>query len=171
MSIEFVEEFESFIGINPWTMLFAWINLIILYIFLKKLLFKPVKRMIDDRQKEIDDLYADAEAQRQTAMSDKAAYEEKLRQAEEESEQILRSAQRRAQLKEEQILREAEETARRTLKRADEQVELEKKRAINEVKDEVSGMALEIASGIIGRDVSAKEHTALIDEFLDRLDP
>ena len=169
--IEFVNEFEAFIGINPWTLLFAWINLIILYLFLKKLLFKPVKNMIDSRQKEIDDLFAEAEAKRAEAEADRAAYEEKLRHAEEESEALLRSAQRRAQLKEEAILREAEETARRTLKRADEQVELEKRRAINEVKDEVSGMAVEIAASIIGRDVKPQEHADMIDDFLRRMEP
>lgn len=164
--IEFVNEFEAFIGINPWTLLFAWINLVILYVFLKKLLFKPVKNMIDSRQKEIDDLYADAEAKRSAAEADKAAYEERLQRAEEESEELLRASQRRAQLKEEAILREAEETARLTLKRADEQVELEKKRAFNEVKDEVSGMAVEIAASIIGRDVREEEHADMIDAFL-----
>lgn len=169
MSIEFIDEFEAFIGVNPWTLLFAWINLIILYVFLKKLLFKPVKRMIDSRQKEIDDLYADAEQKRTEAEADREAYEEKLRHAEEESEQILRSAQRRAQLREEEILREADETARRTLKRADEQVELEKRRAINEVKDEVSGMAVEIAASILARDIKAEEHSAMIDDFLREL--
>ncbi len=168
--IEFVNEFEALIGINPWTLLFAWINLIILYLFLKKLLFKPVKKMIDDRQKEIDDLYADAEQKRTEAEADRVAYEEKLQHAEWESEQILRSAQRRAQLREEEILREADETARRTLKRADEQVELEKRRAINEVKDEVSGMAVQIASAIIARDVKAEEHADMIDDFLRELE-
>ncbi len=169
MSIEFVNEFEALIGINPWTLLFAWLNLVILFLFLRKLLFKPVKKMIDDRQKEIDDLYADAEQKRVDAQTDKAAYEEKLRHAEEESEQILRNAQRRALLREEEILREADETARRTLKRADEQVELEKRRAVNEVKDEVGGMAVEIASAILSRDVKAEEHSAMIDDFLRRL--
>ena len=166
-----LDEFESFIGVNLWTLIFAWINLVILYFFLKKLLFKPVKNMIDSRQKEIDDLYADAEEKRALAEADKAAYEEKLRLAEEESEEILRTAQRRAQLKEEAILREADEAARRTLKRADEQVELEKKRAINEVKDEVSGMALEIAASILGRDIKANEHSAMIDDFLRQMEP
>ena len=164
------DAFESFVGVNVWTMLFAWCNLLILYLFLKKILFTPVKNMIDSRQKEIDDLYADAEEKKAKANVMAAEYEEKLSHAKEESEQILRDALRRTQLKEEEILREADATARRTLKRAEEQVELEKKRAINEVKDEVSGLAIEIATAVIGRDVDEREHAALIDDFIAKMD-
>ena len=166
----FLTSFEGFVGVNFWTMLFAWCNLLILYFFLRKLLFKPVKNMIDSRQKEIDDLYADAEEKKAKANEMAAEYEEKLSHAKEESEEILRDALRRTQLKEEEILREADATARRTLKRAEEQVELEKKRAINEVKDEVSGLAIEIATAVIGRDVDEREHAALIDDFIAKMD-
>lgn len=161
-----LDKFESFVGVNFWTMIFAWINLLILYLFLKKLLFVPIKNMIDSRQKEIDDMYTDAENKGAEAMAAKEEYERRLGQAHEESEEILRNAQRRAMLKEEEILREADERAARTLERAEEQIELEKKRAINEVKDEVSELAVGIASAIIERDVSAKEHGELIDDFI-----
>ena len=123
--------------------------------------------MIDSRQKEIDDMYADAESSKVSAENLKCEYEKKLECANEESEQILKSAVRRAQLREEEILKEANEKAQRTLDRAEEQIELEKKKAINEVKDEVSAMAIGIASAVIERDVDEKEHKALIDEFID----
>ena len=170
MSIEFfVDKFEAFVGVNPFTMIFAWVNLLILYLFLKKLLFKPVKNMIDSRQKEIDDMYSDAESSKESANAMKLEYEEKLEHANEESEAILKKAVRRAQLREEEILKEANEKAARTLERASEQVELEKKRAINEVKDEVSKMAVSIASAVIERDVDAGEHKELIDEFISSM--
>ncbi len=164
-----LDKFESFVGVNFWTMIFAWINLLILYLFLRKLLFKPVKNMIDSRQKEIDDMYSDAESSRTDAAAMKSEYEEKLRAANEESEAILKSAVRKAQLKEEEILKEANEKAARTLERAEEQVELEKRRAVNEVKDEISDMAIGIASAVIGRDVKEDEHRELIDDFIKNL--
>ena len=165
----FTDKFESFVGVNPFTMIFAWINLLILYLILKKLLFKPIKNMIDSRQKEIDDMYADAEGARTDAQAMKCEYEEKLEQANEESEQILKNALRRAQLREEEILREAGEKAQRVLERAEEEIELEKKRAINEVKDEVSELAINIAAAVIERDVDQSEHEALIDEFIKNM--
>ena len=164
-----LDSFESFVGVNFWTMIFAWINLLILYIFLRKLLFKPVKNMIDSRQKEIDDMYADAESSLSAAKEKEAEYESKLKVAKEESEQILRNAVRRAELKEEEILKEATEKAKRTMERAEEQVALEKKRAVNEVKDEVSEVALAIARAVIEKDLNEGDHTALIDEFIDKM--
>ena len=161
-----LETFEAFVGVNFWTMIFAWCNLLVLYFVLRKLLFKPVKNMIDSRQKEIDDMYSDAEKLREDTAVMKADYEEKISRAKEESEEILKSAVRRAQLREEEILREANDKAARVMKRAEEQVEMEKKRAINEVKNEVSDMAIGIASAVIERDVNREEHEALIDEFI-----
>ena len=165
----FTDKFESFVGVNPFTMIFAWINLLILYIFLKKLLFKPVKNMIDSRQKEIDDMYSDANNAKDDAEAMRVEYEEKLEKANEESEEILKKAVRRAQLREEEILREADVKAQRVLERAEEQVELEKRRAINEVKDEVSEMAIGIASAVIERDISPEEHSNMIDEFIKNM--
>jgi F-type H+-transporting ATPase subunit b len=161
-----LETFEAFVGVNFWTMIFAWCNLLVLYFVLRKLLFKPVKNMIDSRQQEIDGMYSDAEKSREDADAMKADYEEKISHAKEESEEILKNAVRRAQLREEEILREANDKAARVMKRAEEQVEMEKKRAINEGKNEVSDMAIGIASAVIERDIDRKEHEALIDEFI-----
>lgn len=168
--MEFViDKFEAFIGINPFTMIFAWINLLILYLFLKKLLFVPVKNMIDSRQKEIDDMYSDAESSKSAAEEMKAEYEEKLSSANEESEEIVRKAIRRAQLREEEILKEAGVKAERVLERAEKQIELEKKQAINDVKNQVSGMAIDIAAAIIERDVDKSEHETMIDDFINNM--
>ena len=145
------DAFESFVGVNVWTMLFAWCNLLILYFFLKKILFKPVKNMIDSRQKEVDDMYGDAENAKSAAENLRAEYEEKLSAANLESEEILRSAQRRAVLKEEEILKQATVEAARIRDRAEEEIALEKKRMLDDVKNEVSGMAVEIAAAVIGR--------------------
>lgn len=160
---------EAFVGVNWFTMLAAWCNLLILYLFLKKLLFKPLKNMIDSRQKEIDDMYADAEGSRTEAAELKLEYEARLENANNESEEILKSAMRRAKLREEEILKEANEKAARTVERAYEQVELEKKRAINEVKNEVSEMAVGIAAALIERDVSGDEHKEFIDSFIKNM--
>jgi F-type H+-transporting ATPase subunit b len=125
--------------------------------------------MIDSRQKEIDDMYSEAQSSLDSAKLMEAEYESKLEGAKAESEEILRSAVRRAELREEEILKEANAKARRTLERADEQVELEKKRAINEVKNEVSDVALAIAKAVIERDISGEDHNAIVDEFIDKM--
>lgn len=136
---------------------------------MKKLLFKPVKKMIDSRQQEVDEMYANANQDKAAAAQMKADYEQKLAHASEQSAQMLKDATRRAQKREEEILSEAQEKAAQTLKRADEQIEMEKKRALNDIKDEVSGMAVDIASAILTRDIKPEEHSELIDSFIENL--
>ena len=165
----FLEKFEDFVGVNLWTMLFAWLNLLILYIILKKIAFVPLKNMIDSRQREIDGMYGDAEKARADAEALKADYETRMGNAKEESEEIVKAAIRRAQLREEEILREADKKAERILERAKEETELERRRMVNEIKDDVSRVAVEIASAVIERDVSEAEHKELIDEFIDKM--
>ncbi len=167
--MKFLTGFESFVGVNFWTCLFTLVNLFILYKFMKKLLFKPVQNMIDSRQKEIDDLYADAGRSKEEAQTLKSQYEGQLAEANAERERILKAAHQRAQQQQETMLREAQAQAARTLKRADEQIELEKKQARNELKNEVSDMAVQIAGAVLARDVKPAEHEALIDSFIDGL--
>ena len=152
--MKFFTGFESFVGVDFWTCLFTLCNLVILYLVMKKLLFKPVKNMIDSRQKEVDDLYDNANRAKAEA---------------EESEALLRDANRRAQLREEEILRDAQDKAAQTMQRAEAQVALEKKRAMNEIKDDVSDMAVDIASAVLQRDIRSEEHTELIDSFIEKL--
>lgn len=160
---------EPFVSLNVWTAIFTLVNLLVLFIVMKKYLFGPVKKMIDERQQEIDDLYADANRSKADAAELKDQYETRLAEANEEKEEILRTAYRKAQLREEEILREAQDKATQTLKRADAQIELEKKRALNDIKDEVSAMAVDIASAVLARDIKGEEHTALIDSFIENL--
>ena len=169
MTVQFILDAEAFVDFNVFTMIFAWCNLLILYLFLKKILFKPIKNMIDSRQKEIDDMYDDAENAKNAAAEMKNEYEQRLKNATEESDEIVRKAIRKAQLREEEILNEARTEADRTLERAEEQIELERKHAINQVKEQVSGLAINIAEAIIERDINESEHEALIDSFIDEV--
>ena len=173
MNIEWIEWFvgycEEFIFVNPFTMIFAWANLLILFIVMSALVFKPIKKMIDTRQKEVDDMYENAEVAVKDAEAMRTDYEAKLAAANEESEEILKRAVRRAQLREEEILKEADAKAERVMERAEEQIELERRRAVNDVKNEVSAMAVGIAAAVIERDVNADEHKALIDDFIKRM--
>lgn len=159
----------DFISLELWTSIFTLCNLLILFFVLRKLLFKPVKNMIDSRQKEIDNLYADAGKSKAEAETMRAEYEQRLAAAKRESDELVRDAHRRAERNAEEILNDARAQAQQTLRRADEQIEQEKRRAANELKNDVSVIAVDIASAVLARDVKADEQSELIDSFIDRL--
>ena len=163
------EEYEGVISLDVWTMLFTFMNLLLLFYFARKFLFKPIKKMIDSRKEEIDNLYEDAGKAKSDAEQFKAEYEVKLEQATAESEEIMRRAVRNAQLKEEEILKEARDEAAKTLQRAEEQIESERKQAMEDIKNDVSDIAIDIASAVLSREISEDEHREMIDGFIDRL--
>ncbi|MBE6637987.1 MAG: F0F1 ATP synthase subunit B [Ruminococcaceae bacterium] len=162
-------EYEGVIGLDVWTMIFTFCNLLLLFYFARKFLFKPVKKMIDSRQKEIDDLYDDAGKAKTEAEEFRAEYEVKLENATAESEEIMRRAVRNAQLKEEEILKQARDEAAKTLQRAEEQIDKERKQAMEDIKNDVSDVAIDIAKAVLDREITAKEHHALIDGFIEKL--
>jgi len=84
-----VDKFQDFIGVDFWTALFVLLNTLALFFVAKKFLFVPVKKMIDDRQKEIDDMYADADSARKNAAMLEEAYKQKLSAANETGERIV----------------------------------------------------------------------------------
>jgi F-type H+-transporting ATPase subunit b len=163
------EEYEGVISLDVWTMLFTFMNLLLLFYFARKFLFKPIKKMIDSRQEELDNLYEDAGKAKSDAEQFKAEYEVKLEQATAESEEIMRRTVRNAQLKEEEILKQARDEAAKTLQRAEEQIESERKQAMEDIKNDVSDIAIDIASAVLSREISEDEHREMIDGFIDRL--
>ena len=162
-------EYESFVGLDVWTMIFAWGNLIILFLFLKKILFKPLLNIIETRQKQIKDMYDEAQNEKDSAAAMRAEYEAKLADAAAQGEEIIKNAVSRAHRQEETIVREANETAQKTLKRAEEQVEMERKKALTQLKDEVSGMAVDIASAVIEKNLTEEDNTDIVDRFIGQL--
>ena len=144
-------------------------NLLLLFFVMKKFLFKPIKQMIDDRQKEIDGMYADADKAKAAAQEMKSEYQQKLSDAQATSERLVKEAVARGQNREEEIVRHANEEASAILSKAAADVELEKKKAVNDAKDEISEMAMAIAEKVVGRELNAADQAALVDHFIDEL--
>ena len=162
-------EFENFIGFNPWTALFTLLNLVLTFLILKKFLFKPVTKMIDDRQKEIDKLYADANVARQDAESMRDDYTRKLSEAKETSAQIVAEATQEANRRSDEIIRQARQDADALRQKAGADIDLEKKKALNEVKGDISRIALDIAGKVVERELDEKDQERLIEGFLRQM--
>lgn len=161
--------FESFVGINPWTALFTFCNMLITFSVLKHFLFEPVKKMIDDRQNEIDTMYADADAAKQKAAALETEYQAHLQSIKDERDAMLREAARRAQKREEEIVGEAKTEAANIRAAAEADIAQERKKAVNDLKNEIGGMAVEIAGKVVEREIKQQDHQALIDEFIQNV--
>ncbi|MBP0980461.1 MAG: F0F1 ATP synthase subunit B [Oscillospiraceae bacterium] len=159
----------DFIGVDLWTALFVLLNTLTVIFVGTKFLFKPVMKMIETRQTEIDDMYASADAAEKNAKALENEYTEKLAAAKDTSERIIREAVARGQSREEEIIRQANRDAAAIMDKANADIELEKKKAINEAKDEISGLAMEIAGKVVGRSLTDADHAQLVESFIDEL--
>ena len=162
-------QFEAFVGVNFWTALFILLNTLIIFFVAKKFLFVPVMKIIQTRQQEIDDMYTQAETSRENAEKLQNEYEEKLSQAAATSERLVKEATVRAQGREEEIIREANQRAEAIRAKASADIAQEKKKALNDAKDEISVIALAIAGKVVGRELDAEDQSRLVDSFIEEL--
>ena len=159
----------EFLNINFFTALFTLVNTILLFLLLKRYLFKPVMNMIQSRQKEIDEMYAEADSARNDAKAMEDEYKQKLSVAMETSERIVKDAVTRGQAREEEIIRKANQEASAILDKASADIAQEKKKAINDAKDEISVIALAIAGKVVGRELNDTDQSQLVDRFISQL--
>ena len=161
--------FESFIGVNFWTALFVLLNFLVLFFVAKKFLFKPVKDMIDSRQQEIDDMYAQADAAKANAEAMETEYKSRLAEAQETGDTLVKEAMARGKNREEEIVRQANREADAIREKATADIAREKQKALNDAKDEISSIALEIAGKVIGESMDGEKQQKLVDNFLAEL--
>ena len=164
-----MEGFQSFIGIDFWTALFTLLNFLAVLFVGKRFLWGPVMKIIQDRQKELDDMYEAADSARSSAMAMEAEYKEKLSVAVETGERIVKEATVRGQAREEEILRQANAQADAIREKAAADIAMEKKNAIKDAKNEISGMAVAIAEKVVGRELNNDDQNKLIDDFISGL--
>ena len=158
--------FQQLVTIVPWNFVAAICNLLIQMWLIKKFLFKPVQKVLAQRQQMADAQIADAEKARTEAEAMRTDYEQRLAAAKEEAAQLVQNATRTAQLRSEEIVRQARADAASIKTKADADIAQQRKKAINEVKDEIGGIAMDIASTVVEREIDPKVHQDLIDEFI-----
>lgn len=154
------------VSANLWEILISLANLLILFVLFKKFLYKPVQNVLKARQEQVDKIYDDAEQDRTAASGMKQEYEARLNTAREEADTLVRNAVQTAQRKSDQIVSEANSQASHIKQKAEEEIALEKKQMLLDVKSEISDMAVSIASKVVEREIQKKDHENFVDEFI-----
>lgn len=154
------------ISVNIWQIGISLANLLILFLIVKKFLFKPIQKVLATRQAQVNELYQDADKSKEAADHLKAEYEAKLSGAKEEAELIVKTAQQNAQRKGDAIVLEASAQASHLKQKAEAEIAMEKKQMLSDVREQISDMAVSIAAKVVEREVKAEDHTRLVDDFI-----
>lgn len=153
------------ISVNLWNILISLANLLILFLILKKFLYKPVMNVLEKRRADIDGDYAAADEAKHVALASKTEYEEKLSHAEADASELRKAAADDAKRHGEKLIAEAHEKADGIVAAAEAEIELDKKKARAEMKREIADVSVKLAEKIIERELNADTHRELIDSF------
>ena len=164
-----MEKYLAFFTVDVWTMIFTWVNMFILFTVMKKLLFKPVMNVLEQREAEVKKIYDEANQANEKAATLEKEYSEKMAQAREEAGEIIKQATLTAQKREKEIIESAHVEVASMTRRAETQIAQERKKAYQEIKNEISDISVAIAGKMVQREIKAEDHEALISQFIENV--
>ena len=157
---------QDLVTIVPWNFIATILNLFIQVYLIKRFLFKPINEMLEKRRAKADAQIQDAVKAKDEALAMKEEYEKNMQDAKNKANEILTTAQKTAAVQSEEMLKDAALQAAAMKEKAEADIVQEKRKAVNEIKGEIGGMAMEIAGKVIEREISEEDHAKLIDEFI-----
>ena len=160
---------QDLVTIVPWNFIAQICNLFIQMWLIKKFLFKPINEVIEKRRQLTENEIKGAREAKEKADAMKKEYETSLSSAQAEAAEIVAKAQKDAQGKADNIVKEAEDQAKGIIERAEADIEQSKKKAINEAKDTIGGLAMDIAGKVVEKEINENDHKKLIDEFINNV--
>lgn len=164
-----MDQYLGFFSVDVWTVIFTWVNMFILFTLVKKILFKPVMNILDQRDAEIKKIYDDANDANEKAVTLEKEYSEKMAQARDEAGEIIKQATLTAQKREKEIIESAHQQVAAMTRRAETQIAQERKKAYQEIKEEISDISVAIAGKMVQREITAADHEALISQFIENV--
>lgn len=165
-----VEElYQSLVAVEPATLIVTILNLFLQMFLVKKFLLDKVLKVLDDRRKAADEQISAAEEAKAEAMAIKETYEENMRQAKAEAGELLTAARQTATAQSDAILSETRAQVAQMKEKAAADIAQEKKKAMNEAKDSIASLAMDIAAKVVEREVTPADHEALVGEFIEKI--
>lgn len=161
--------YQSLVTVNPVTLIAQICNLFIQLLIVKIFFLDKIKAVLDKRRETADKQIADAEAAKSEAAAIKQTYEENMRQAKTKADDMILSAQKTAAQRSEEIISQAQKQAAQIKTKAASDIEMEKKKAINEAKNEISELAMAIAGKVVARELNNADQDGMIDRFIEEL--
>ena len=161
--------YQSLVAVEPLTLIANICNLFIQMLIIKKFFLDKIVAVLDQRRSAADKEITDAEKAKQEAMEIKKTYEDNMLQANAKANEILTTAQKTAAERSDKIIGEAQQAAAQIKSTASADIAQEKKKAINDAKNEISGLALAIAGKVVEKELAEEDQAGLIDRFIDEL--
>jgi len=153
-------------SIDPDTIFLTLINTLLIVLAYFFFLHKPVSEMFENRKEAVKVELDEATAAKDAALASEKEYKALLANSKAEANKIIASATSKAREWEEDIIAEAKQDAVAIRQKADEEIERERKRAVNEIKNQITEIVVMAAAAVAEKEINANDNAALIDGFL-----
>ena len=151
-----------------WTSLMIVANLLILYIILKKFFWEKIRKFMKDREDAVKDAFDSAEAMNKRADEKMRNYSARIANVEEEGREIIRQARAQADAQAQEIIDDARRQASELMAKTEKNIELEKAKAMEEMRQEIGVLALMAAEKIVGKEIEAIGQDKIVDDVIDQ---
>lgn len=158
-------EFKPLVGLT-YELFFTLANVLILFLILRKILFKKIIDVMDARDADIKNNIEAGEKAKEEGMKFKSEYETRIQDARDEGQMIVDFARKRAEEKSDTIISEAKKEAEYIKQKVNNEIAKEKEQAFNNIKSEISEIAVLAASKVIEKDIDKAKHEDLIENFI-----
>lgn len=149
----------------PIDLLLNILNIVLLFFITKKLVYKPVRKFLDDRTERVNAAKADAENAKAEADRAKAEYENRTAGISEEAARLTDEARAKANEEAKEIIAKANAEAERIVGKAKEDADGEKQKAVLAAKDDIMDLAFGISEKVLGRSVSDEDNMKIAEAF------
>lgn len=150
-----------------WSFVMILINVVILYILLKRFFWEKVRKFMLDRQAAIQDAFDSAEAINRRADEKMQNYSKRIANVEEEGREIIRAARARADAQAKDIVENAHKEASEIIAKAERTIEVEREKATAEMRQEIASLAILAAEQIVEKEIQSSGQEAIIDEVIN----
>lgn len=157
------------LGINPSLLVSQLINFVLLAFLLYKLLYKPVLRMLAQRQERIAHSMADVDAAREAAAKAQQEYDRRVAEAQRKAQEIIAEAAQASDKVGAEIKADAQREADVIRQQARTEAAQERAHLLAEVQSQIASLSMLATERILGQTVDANTQRKLIDQFLAEL--
>ncbi|ACL74655.1 F0F1 ATP synthase subunit B [Ruminiclostridium cellulolyticum] len=152
---------------DGYTFIFVALNLIILFLFMRKFLFKPVTNLMEERKSSIEQGLKDADNAKLEATEARKKYDEQIKNIKLDGDKLLNEARARAAREYDEILASAKRDALAIVEKGREEVERERAEMLKQVKQQIAVLAISAATKVVQQNMDSETNKSLVDKFID----
>ncbi|HEY3781099.1 MAG TPA: F0F1 ATP synthase subunit B [Fimbriimonadaceae bacterium] len=158
------------LGLNLKTALVQMGAVVLMFPFVDQFFLAPLREAMYERTQKIEETYTEIETLRDQMAQVKVDYEKRLEQTEAEAREQIQSQIKEAQELRTQLMHEAAAKAEELVRRAQDEIENEKKKVIGELRLEVVNLTLSATEKILGENMNSERNRKLVEDFINTVE-